>query len=175
MPSSRWDERRRGVPASMTRLMLVRHAHAGDRGAWTGDDTLRPLSPRGSAQAAGLTELLTPLALHPAASVASSPALRCTATVAPLAARLGTTVRVEAALGEGSDPSALLARVVGLTAPTVWCSHGDIIPALLLLLAERGVDLGTDPTCRKASTWVLELAPGGVPTARHLPPPDVGR
>ncbi|MGA1774241.1 MAG: histidine phosphatase family protein [Nitriliruptoraceae bacterium] len=157
----------------MSRLLLVRHAHAGDRGAWVGDDALRPLSARGSAQATALAALLAPLAADPAAAVVSSPALRCTATVAPLAARLGTDVRVESTLGEGADAGALLDRVAGLAAPTVWSSHGDVIPALLLLLAARGVDLGVDPTCRKASTWVLELADGRVTAARHLPPPDV--
>ena len=60
-----------------------------------------------------------------------------------------------------------------MSTPTVWCSHGDVIPALLLLLAARGVDLGPDPSCRKASTWVLELAAGRVTAARHLPPPAV--
>jgi broad specificity phosphatase PhoE len=157
----------------MTRLLLVRHAHAGDRGSWVGDDGLRPLSDRGAGQAAALVGLLGPLVTGPDATVASSPALRCTATVAPLAARLGVDVAVDRTLGEGSAADALLDRIGGLVGPAVWCSHGDVIPALLLMLAERGVDLGPDPRCRKASTWVLELAGGRVGAARHLPPPDV--
>lgn len=159
----------------MSRLLLVRHAHAGDRGAWVGDDAVRPLSARGAAQATALAEVLAPLAVDPAVAVTSSPALRCTATVEPLAVRLGTAVRVDDALGEGTDVATLLDRIALVAAPTVWCSHGDVIPALLLRLADRGLDLGPDPSCRKASTWVLELDAGRVTTARHLPPPDVSR
>ena len=159
----------------MTRLLLVRHAHAGDRGAWVGDDALRPLSRRGAAQADALATLLAPLVADPAVSVSSSPAVRCTATVDPLAARLGTSVLVDPTLAEGSDADVLHDRIGDLTAPAVWCSHGDVIPALLLTLAEHGVDLGPDPRCRKASTWVLELSGGHVATARHLPPPELSR
>jgi hypothetical protein len=35
-------------------LLLVRHAHAGDKSRWQGPDSLRPLSPAGQAEAAGL-------------------------------------------------------------------------------------------------------------------------
>lgn len=159
----------------MSRLLLVRHAHAGDRAAWSGDDALRPLSTRGIAQAAALADLLAPLVGHPEVTVAASPAVRCTGTVGPLAARLGTEVRTEPALGEGADVDVLHRRLTDVAAPTVWCSHGDVIPGLLLVLADLGLDLGPDPTCRKASTWALELSAGRVTSARHLPPPDVSR
>ena len=156
----------------MSRLLLVRHAHAGDRGAWVGDDEVRPLSPRGRAQAEALVDVLGPL-LTGAASIATSPARRCAETVAPLAAALALPVTTTPALAEGADVAALRARLAAVTAPTVWCSHGDVIPALLDRLSHEGVDLGPDPRCRKASTWVLELSAGDVRTARHLPPPEV--
>ena len=157
----------------MTRLLLVRHAHAGDRGAWVGDDAARPLSARGRAQAAGLPDLLGHL-LMPASQVvvASSPALRCTDTVAPLAATLGTAVTVDAALAEGARVRDLRPRLDALSGPTVWCSHGDLIPGLLMLLADEGLDLGPDPRCRKGSTWVLDLVDGTARAARYLPPPE---
>lgn len=155
----------------MTRLLLVRHAHAGDRGAWVGDDALRPLSARGVAQAAALPALLGPLVVGGMTTVASSPAERCTATVTPLAAALGTDVAVARDLAEGGDPGRLLAGIAAVTRPTVWCSHGDVIPALLVRLAEAGLDLGPDPRCRKASTWVLDVAAGTVTSARYLAPP----
>jgi hypothetical protein len=35
-------------------LLLVRHAHAGDKYRWQGPDSVRPLSAAGQAEAAGL-------------------------------------------------------------------------------------------------------------------------
>ncbi|MFW6010105.1 MAG: pantoate--beta-alanine ligase, partial [Actinomycetota bacterium] len=46
-------------------LLLVRHADAGDRAAWTGDDRARPLSATGREQA-----LAIPRALHRARELA---------------------------------------------------------------------------------------------------------
>jgi phosphohistidine phosphatase SixA len=177
-------------------LLLVRHADAGDRGVGAAD-VLRPLSVRGQHQALALVELLVPLVADvadparpggaredppPAAAVPrttvtvrSSPAVRCLDTVAPLAAALGTHVERDVELFEGTDVSRLLDRVVTLTASEVWASHGDVIPELLRLVALRGVDLGPDPRCRKASTWLLEVHDGAVTTARGLAPPDVPR
>ena len=40
-------------------LLLVRHAAAGDRAAWKGDDRLRPLDGRGRQQAAWLAGVLS--------------------------------------------------------------------------------------------------------------------
>ncbi|HET9052299.1 MAG TPA: hypothetical protein VFO60_11405, partial [Candidatus Dormibacteraeota bacterium] len=42
-------------------VFLVRHARAGRRDRWVGDDRLRPLSKKGRAQAAALPGLLLPL------------------------------------------------------------------------------------------------------------------
>ncbi len=166
----------------MSRLLLVRHAHAGDRSR-SDDDLLRPLSDRGRTQAAALPALLLPhLMAEPTDGpvvVASSPAVRCTATVAPLAATLRTEVALDAELLEGADVRGLRARIGALAGPTVWCSHGDVIPELLRLLADEGLDLGPDPRCRKASTWVLDVAAGdvlgAVTAALHLPPPTAER
>ena len=155
------------------RLLLVRHAHAGDRGAWVGDDAERPLSARGTAQADALTRILPPLLGTDAPVVAASPAVRCRATVAPLATTLGVVAEVDRGLHEGAAISALRARFAGLARPTVWCSHGDVIPALLLALTAEGLDLGPDPRSRKGSTWVLDVVAGDAVAARYLPPPDV--
>jgi len=69
--------------------VLVRHASAGDRHGWAGDDRLRPLDARGRRQAAQLVELLRPLDMR---RVVSSPYVRCVETVEPLAAALGLPV-----------------------------------------------------------------------------------
>lgn len=156
----------------MARLLLVRHARAGERGHGP-EDLERPLDVRGEAQAAALPELLRPVLAGSdgEVEVRSSPARRCIATVAPLATEFRTEVVIDAALVEGSDVRPLRARIATLTGTTVWSSHGDIIPELLMMLARRGVDLGDDPRCRKGSTWVLDVTGGEVTAARYLPPP----
>lgn len=157
----------------MPRLLLIRHARAGARGLGP-DDLERPLDERGLAQAAALPALLAPhLSGAPgvATEVRSSPARRCVQTVTPLAATLHTTVTLDAGLVEGADVAALHLRLATLEGMHVWSSHGDVIPELLLMLARRGLDLGEDPSCRKGSTWIIDVTGGEVVRAQHLPPP----
>src|SRR6266511_1008153 len=80
-------------------VLLVRHARAGKRSKWEGDDRLRPLDKRGRKQAEGLVSLL---AEYPIDRIASSPYLRCTQTVDPLAASRGLAVEERDELAEGS-------------------------------------------------------------------------
>jgi len=154
-------------------LLLIRHARAGTRGLGP-DDLARPLDARGRAQAAALPALLRPLlGTDPTGvTVRSSPALRCIETVTPLAETLGVSVVVDDALVEGCDVRVLHERLAMLEGPTVWSSHGDVIPELLAMLARRGLDLGDDPRCRKGSTWIVRLRSGEPVSARSLPPPD---
>ena len=160
-------------------LLLVRHASAGDRGIGIGD-LERPLDARGLTQASALPAVLSPhldadagatSTSIPPVDIRSSPARRCIETVRPLAAALGTDVVVDPALIEGCDVRTLHDRLAALAGPTVWSSHGDVIPELLEMLSRRGLDLGSSPSCRKGSTWVLNISDGRVRTARSLPPP----
>ena len=153
----------------MRRVYLVRHAHAGDRAAWRGDDAQRPLSDKGWRQAEGVAKALADKGIT---RVVSSPSLRCVQTLEPLAARLGLQVDVDDALLEGSDPAdalALLERGETLAA----CTHGDIVPGVLDLLRSAGVKLDGPATWPKASTWVLSGGSGGsaFAGASYLPPP----
>jgi len=166
----------------MPELLLVRHARAGARGTGPADLD-RPLDERGRAQAAALPALLRPELLRPelqtdlpagagGVEVRSSPARRCRETIDPLALMLGVEVIVDDALVEGCDVRVLHERIAAIDRPTVWCSHGDVIPELLTMLARRGVDLGPDPRCRKGSTWIISIEAGVAVTARSLAPPD---
>ena len=74
-------------PRQTVPLILVRHASAGRKADWPGDDESRPLDEQGAADARALARLLACFA--PTARVISSPALRCTETVRPFAAGLG--------------------------------------------------------------------------------------
>jgi 8-oxo-(d)GTP phosphatase len=76
-------------------VYLVRHAKAGDREAWEGDDDLRPLSKPGRRQAAGLVDLLRPAGIR---RLVSSPAVRCVQTLEPLGEALGLAVELDDAL-----------------------------------------------------------------------------
>jgi 8-oxo-dGTP diphosphatase len=134
-------------------LLLVRHADAGDRAAWTGDDLARPLSATGRAQADALAEMLADRELG---MILSSPAKRCIDTVAPLAAGRGLSVEEEVALTESTpfeQVDALLTRVA--TEDALLCSHADVIGAALTALWRRG-HLPERPNARKVATWLVE-------------------
>ncbi len=149
-------------------LLLVRHAHAGARKDWVGEDRLRPLSPRGLEQARALADELEPYAPQ---RVLSSPYLRCVETLHPLADRLSLPVEPLEELAEGSG-SAALALVRALAdEKAVLCTHGDVIPDVLVTLADEDcLDLGHHPRQAKGSTWVLEARNGRFTRARYIPP-----
>jgi 8-oxo-dGTP diphosphatase len=81
-------------------LLLVRHAHAGDKHHWPGPDSQRPLSATGLAEAAGL---LVRLEDYPVGRILSSPAARCLQTMQPLADDRHLHVEPLPALGVDAD------------------------------------------------------------------------
>ena len=153
-------------------ILLVRHADAGDRRAWQGPDDERPLSPAGLAEADGLVEAL---ASYAPARILSSPSLRCTQTVAPLAAARDVTIESRAELAEGSGAAAL--GLLGLLArdhegDVVLCSHGDVVQEILEGLPDvGGPALAGDVPLEKGSTWVFEVAGARVTDAAYIDPP----
>lgn len=153
----------------MTTIYLVRHAKAGSRRQWKGDDELRPLSKNGKTQARRLAKRLG--GAH-VTRVVSSPYVRCRETVEPLADKIGVELEVSDALAEGAtkaDSLRLLEKCAG--DDTVLCTHGDVLGNLLMHASHLGVDLGDD-RIEKASVWVLELVDGDVRSAHYLPPPS---
>jgi 8-oxo-dGTP diphosphatase len=149
-------------------LYLVRHAHAGDKRAWRGPDSLRPLSVHGRREANGL---LTRLRDYPITRIISSPAVRCLQTVEPLALRRGLPVESADTLGVKADPAGLADLLLDPAADeTVLCSHGELIgTALTRLLGPNLADVG-QLTWPKGSTWVLEADAGQVLRTHYLPP-----
>jgi 8-oxo-(d)GTP phosphatase len=147
-------------PFPTASVLLVRHARAGDKSSWHGDDRLRPLDSAGAEQA----ELLRHgLVWWDPAVVVSADRVRCVQTVAPFAADLGLPVGTEPVLSEeacAADPDAAVARVRELAdagGATVACSQGGAIPTVVGQLAKTdGVDLpGLDS--KKGSTWALSF------------------
>lgn len=135
-------------------VLLVRHARAGERAEWEGDDRLRPLDEKGLQQAQGLVELL---AEYPIGRILSSPFLRCTQTVEPLADARTLAVEEVDELAEGrtrQDVVSLLSSTEETCA--VLCTHGDVVEELL------------DDGLKKGATEVLELEDGRLTRVRHL-------
>jgi 8-oxo-dGTP diphosphatase len=147
----------------------VRHAKAGSRGHWTGDDSRRPLSKKGIQQA---QELVTIFANYDISAVYSSPYLRCMQTVEPLAQAHRLKVQAEAGLAEGRG---LQAAYRFFEDPkldqVVLGTHGDIVWELVEDLTNRRVLPAFREDFAKGSTWVVEVN-GGVPVkARYIPAP----
>jgi len=149
-------------------LYLVRHAKAGSRGDWKGDDRERPLSTAGRLQADGITVLLGHL---PISKIWSSPYVRCVQTVEPLAEKLGLKVKITEALAEGLVFDDAVELVDAVPNHTVLCSHGDVIPAVIDALMARGLVIKGEPDWRKGATWVLDRKKGEWAKARAIPPP----
>jgi 8-oxo-dGTP diphosphatase len=162
-----------GPPTSL--LLLVRHAKAGSRDDWEGDDRLRPLSTAGRKQAQAITDLLP---LYGPDRIGSSPQVRCRDTVAPLADALHIEVGDEPLLSEESydaDPDATVKRVRELASQlgvTVMCSQGGVIPDVVAALARDAalpVDVDVDDVpSKKGSVWVLGLRDGALVSADYL-------
>jgi 8-oxo-dGTP diphosphatase len=150
-------------------LYLVRHAKAGERRVWEGDDIDRPLSKKGRKQAELVGRRLANL--RPTTLV-SSPHVRCVETLEPLAARLDLDVVVEPRLREREPFEPVLELLADTPAGTVMCSHGDIIPATLAALERRGAQIHPPADWRKASVWVLDRnKKGQIVRAKVFPPP----
>lgn len=155
----------------MARLYLIRHAKAGERRGWTGDDIDRPLSKKGRKQAVLVGARLAKI---PATALYSSPYARCIQTLEPLGRTLGLDIAIDKRLGEDEPFEPLLELLTDAPAGSALCSHGDLIPATLDALVRRGADLTTHPDWRKATTWVLERNKHGhVVTAKVWPPPVI--
>ena len=151
-------------------VYLVRHAKAGDRAQWSGDDRLRPLSGRGHRQAQLLIDVLADARFE---RILSSPYVRCMQTVAPLAGARELAIEPARALAEGEPLSDGLELVQKhAISGAVLCMHGDLMPMLLDHYASSGVDMTDDLRWPKGCTWILDTeSTGEVVRARYLPPP----
>ena len=153
----------------LSTFYFVRHAKAGSRSHWTGDDRKRPLSKKGVLQA---EELVTTFATYDLTAVYSSPFLRCMQTVEPIARAHKLKVQAEPGLGEGQGLDAAYRFFEDPKLDeVVLCTHGDIVWELVEDLTKRRVLPAFREEFDKASTWVVQVK-GGVPVkARYIPAP----
>ena len=147
---------------------LVRHAKAGSRNGWIGPDEVRPLTRAGREQAEAI---MRALAERPVPRTLSSPYRRCVETLQPLATKLGLSVEIVEVLAEGEPAAAVVELMTALPDDSVLCTHGDVLPAVIEVLASRGMAVDGELDWRKGVTWVLERDGDEFVRAYSLPPP----
>lgn len=143
-------------------IFLVRHGSAGDRGRWRLDDKQRPLDEKGRVQAQRIADFF---AEHTVRAVWSSPAIRCSETVEPLAAAHCLAVQIRPELYEGAGSKHLLELILeeaAAPADVVMSSHGDVIPRVLDQLLRAGLEVSAERGCAKASVWELRVHNGEI-------------
>ena len=142
----------------MIALHLLRHAHAGDPTRWTGDDDVRPLSPKGRQQAERLGRWLARVEEAPDLFI-TSPRVRAARTAEIVAEALGVPVVVDDRLAGPLDPR---------TVTDVLAAAGR---------AERPCLVGHDPDFSELLGELLGV--GAIPMRKgalarvDLPGPDV--
>jgi 8-oxo-dGTP pyrophosphatase MutT (NUDIX family)/phosphohistidine phosphatase SixA len=159
---ARLVERVTSLPPITAVTPLVRHAHAGDRKKWAGNDALRPIDAQGQREAEAIAYVLVPF--EPARLI-TAPALRCRQTLEPLGDLLGLPIVSDSAFGEASTPDEVPDKVKAAAArladlrdgpPAAICSQGKLIPPLLATLS--GTDNPEPYKTAKGSGWVLSWA-----------------
>lgn len=152
----------------MRTFYVVRHAKAGSRSHWSGDDRKRPLSKKGVEQAERLVSVLA----FPLSQIFSSAYLRCVQTVEPLARARGLEIKLSPSLEEGAGLEGLTEFLGDRSVDeTVLCTHADIVWELVEDLVTREVIKPRHAAYDKGSTWVLEVDEHGVAEqARYIPP-----
>ena len=134
-------------------IYLVRHAKAGSRSHWEGDDKMRPLSKSGWKQAEAIAEHL---ANHSPTALFSSPFVRCRQTLEPLANEADLEIVLDRRLGEARSFEGALEMLAEVPDGAVLCSHGDVIPETMAALERRGCQIVSEPDWRKGTVWTLD-------------------
>jgi 8-oxo-(d)GTP phosphatase len=162
-------------PAMTGSVLLVRHASAGNRADWDGDDNLRPLDETGQDQADELVRLLSRFGVE---DIVSAEPLRCLQTVLPLSESIGVTPRTEPLLSEDGfaghvDEAIELIRSLGRPGgAAVACSQRGVIDEIVgRLAASDEVDVGDSLGVKKGGVWALAFDDHRLVGAERLPPP----
>jgi 8-oxo-(d)GTP phosphatase len=161
-------------PVDTETLLVVRHATAGRKSRYKGDDRKRPLDKHGRAQAESLVSVLMAFG---AGDLHAADRVRCRQTLGPLAEELGTTIEDEPVLTEeeyaaGRKPARQrLLEIAEKPGTSVICSQGKVIPGLIEWWCERDGVRPDRSRNRKGSTWVLSLSDGKLIAADHIGSP----
>ena len=164
------------VPGPTRTVLIVRHASAGDRADWRGDDRLRPLDECGVAQADELVRILSRFEIG---RIVSADLRRCTETMALLAEAFGLAIEHAPIVSEAGYPGhedeamALVRELGDAEHDAVVCSQGEVIGDLVRRLATTdGLPFDGPIRAAKASTWALSLnAAGRLVSVEHFAAP----
>lgn len=119
-------------------IIVVRHGKAVPQEAWDGPDSTRPLLLRGTAQAASIAP---GIAAYRPEKILTSNAVRCIATVAPLAeltelkAKQVAGISQDAFENDAATIGELLEKRMKSKTTVVLCSHGPVIPEIIREIA----------------------------------------
>ncbi|MBA2274615.1 MAG: NUDIX hydrolase [Actinobacteria bacterium] len=173
----------RSQPVTTSVVLMVRHASAGSRDRWKGDDRARPLDARGRRQAAALVSLFRPWVI---AEIISADFVRCVQTIEPLGESIGVSVKEDPLLSELGYPGneaqvvELMRTLANRDAVVCVCSQGDVIPDLLGRLAnEDGLATPSREHGRrsfkmpKGGSWALCWSGGRLVGTESLKAPPV--
>ncbi len=153
----------------MSVFYFVRHAKAGSRSHWQGDDRLRPIGKKGVKQAEALIDVFKPFKIS---AIYSSPYLRCVQTVEPLASDRGLEVQEASALAEGRGVRGAFEFMGDPKLDDIVLStHGDVVWELVEDLVRRRVIKPGEGGYEKGSTWVVEVRDGKPVRALFIPAP----
>jgi 8-oxo-dGTP diphosphatase len=148
-------------PVTTRTVLVVRHASAGDRKDWSGEDRLRPLDERGRRQAEELVRLLGRFDVR---YIVSADNLRCVQTVLPLSESIGVPIADERLIscdgfaGNEQQAEQLIREIGDDGEAVVVCSQREVIPDLITRLAESDeLPLEGRPKAKKASVWSLSF------------------
>jgi len=159
--------------ALVSSILLLRHADAGSKDSWIGDDRERPLSEQGRSEAIALVPLL---GQEMPQRLITSPLLRCRQTIEPFATRTGLRVEVADELGPTAtdDAAEFIRRLAVPGTSVVLCTHGEVIEALQERLeCADGIEFAADPRRDKGSAWSLRLVDGRIVHSEYHPTPQV--
>lgn len=162
------------LPADTQTVMIVRHATAGSKSRYKGDDHKRPLDKHGRAQAESLVGQLLSFG---AGELFAADRVRCEQTLGPLAEELGVVIGNEPDLTEeayADNRKATRQRILEIAASSanpVICTQGKVIPDFIAWWCERDGVRPDKSRNRKGSTWVMSLAGGRLIAADHIGSP----
>ena len=142
-----------------TKVLLMRHASAGERLPSLAVDRERSLDEKGRRDAG-----LLPSALRdfPIDRIVTSPHRRCLETVEPITRVRGLEVECSEALAPDGDRRDVLRLLETMPDSTLLCTHREAF--------ERVFD--GEIAAEKGGTWVVEMRDGRPVPVEYLPPPS---
>lgn len=167
-------------PSDLQTTLLVRHAKAGRRSRYKGDDRQRPLDKQGREQARHLVALLR---AYGVTDLYSADRVRCEETLAPSAKALDIDITIEAAVSEeayADDPGRAQRRIPEIAAShagdspssvAAICSQGKVIPPFMRWWSEADSVSLPAARNRKGSVWVLSTVGDRLVAADHIDSP----